>query len=754
MSLNRTPALALALLCLSALPACDKRCVGANCEDDDDTDLIVDIPDETDLDPQDPQDLRDEREAPLEKVRSCSVVRWVRPTPATSAVAIAGSFNGWAPAELTGPDDDGWYTIDLGELAPGRYPYKYLFGGQWESSVPTTSPLQWDGGVENRQLTVPDCDRPHLRTEQAEATPEGQLTATIAYALGADASPLDLDRLELTVGGRPAPYTHDAEAQTLRVAVSGLAPGKHTLRARAFDEAGREADDEVFTPLWVEPRPFQWTDGPMYLVFTDRFRNGDPTTDASVSNVEFRANYTGGDLLGVLHALEDGWFEDLGIRSIWLSPLYENADGAFAGVSDGRQYTGYHGYWPVQSRAVESRLADADGEAAERLREVVQAAHERGIRVVLDVVLNHVHNQHNYLSEHPEWFGPGCVCGSPGCSWDDKPIECWFTSYLPDLDHTNPWITDQLVEDTLWWMRTFDLDGLRIDAVKHMHRVMTVNLRHALIDRVERGGGAHVYTVGETFTGGGAQSQLTERLGPFEMDAQFDFPFYWSVRDAFARGGSFQNLEATIQAGLNAWGDAPMSPFAGNHDIERLATAVANNDEGPWGNSYDRMASGGSTLSDAWMVDTLTMTLAVTLTQPGVPLLYYGDEIGLAGSGDPDNRRTMSFEPNLSGNQRALLERVQRVGQARQELPALQRGAWTGLWASQDSLVFARHTSAQVAVVAVNRGEARTLRVPVQGLLDDGDVLRDRMQPGRTFVVEAGELVLGLGGNDTVVLGP
>jgi glycosidase len=743
----------LLLLAAPLLQACDTRCVGANCDDVEDTDLVVDIPDDTDTTTVDPDELRDEREAELTKVRSCSVVRWYRPATAASTVEIAGAFNSWEPAPLEGPDEDGWFQIDLGELEPGFYPYKYLHGGQWETSIPATSPLQWDGGVENRQLTVPDCTRPHLQVQQAEATAEGALTATIAYALGADASRLDLDRLELRVGERAVTPVHDADAQTLTVSLTGLPPGKHTLRARAWDEAGREADNEVFTPLWVEPRPFQWTDGPMYLVFTDRFRNGDPSTDAPVSDVAYRANYTGGDLLGVLQALEDGWFEDLGVRSIWLSPLYENPDERFPGMADGQSYTGYHGYWPIEPRAVESKLGDDEAAAADRLHEVVAAAHARGIRVVLDVVLNHVHEQHVYRSLHPEWFGEGCVCGRDGCSWDDKPIECWFTPYMPDLDHTNPWITDQLVQDTLWWMRTFDLDGLRIDAVKHMHRVMTVNLRHALIDQIERGGGAHVYTVGETFTGGGAQQQLTERLGPFEMDAQFDFPFYWTVRDVFARGSSMQSLEATINAGINAWGAAPMSPFAGNHDIERLATAVANNDEGPWGNSWDRMADGGASLTDAWMVDTLAMTLAVTLTQPGVPLLYYGDEIGLAGSGDPDNRRNMTFDPYLSGNQRALLERIQRIGQARQELRGLQRGAFVPLWASQDTLAYARHHADQTTVVAVNRGEGRTVDVPLQGLIEDGTVLHDRMVDGRSFEVAGGAVRLVMGGNDVVILG-
>jgi glycosidase len=214
-----------------------------------------------------------------------------------------------------------------------------------------------------------------------------------------------------------------------------------------------------------------------------------------------------------------------------------------------------------------------------------------------------------------------------------------------------------------------------------------------------------------------------------------------------------QNLEGIIQTGFDFWGDAPMSPFAGNHDIGRLATEIAGNDEGPWANSWDRMADGGDNVTEQWLIDNIAMALGATLTQQGVPLLYYGDEIGLAGSGDPDNRRTMSFEPFLSGNQRTLLAKTQRMGQARRELRGLQRGATTFLWAAQDVFAFARHTATDKVVVVINRGADRTTTIPIQGLIEDGVTLRDRMVD-RTFGVANGELTVSLGGNDVAILAP
>ena len=732
-----------------ATAGCDTRCVGPECEVPltSESEVLVETGSPVDTDPS------DEREEALAKVRDCDVVRWFRPEGNASSVQIAGSFNDWTPADMTGPDAGGWYQANLGPLAPGLYPYKYLVNGTWEEAIPDSSTLQWDGGVENRSLDVGDCTKPLLRVRSAQATPDGALEVIVDYALGKDASPLNIAGLNARVGNQTVTPAHDAEAQTLTVTATGLAPGKHTVRVEAADEGGRVAENSVFTPLWVESTPFEWTDGTMYLVFVDRFRNGDGES-SPVDGVDARANYNGGDLLGVLQALQEGWFTDLGIRSIWLSPLYDNAEGAWQGVSDSRQYAGYHGYWPVEARAVESRYGDAGGTAAERLHEVVDEAHRQGIRVVLDGVFNHVHEHHTYRSSEPSWFGDGCVCGAPGCGWEEKPIECWFTGYLPDLDHTNPAITAAVVDDTLWWVKEFDLDGLRIDAVKHMHRAMTVNLRHALRDEIERGGGAKVYTVGETFTGGGAYGELTERIGPNEMDAQFDFPSYWTIRSTFAHGGSMADLEGAMRTAHETWGNAPMSPFAGNHDVARLSTEIAGNDDGPWGFTHDRLADGGNDITEAWLIDTLALTLTYTLTQPGVPLLYYGDEIGLAGSGDPDNRRVMSFDPFLSANQRALLSKVQAAGKARRELKGLQVGDWTPLWAEQDMLAYARHTEDQVSIVVLNRNNERQTDIPLQDLLPDGTTLTDRLNPGRSVSTEGGALRMSIGANQAAILAP
>jgi glycosidase len=115
------------------------------------------------------------------------------------------------------------------------------------------------------------------------------------------------------------------------------------------------------------------------------------------------------------------------------------------------------------------------------------------------------------------------------------------------------------------------------------------------------------------------------------------------------------------------------------------------------------MAEGGGVVTEAALIDSMALIHAFTLTQPGVPLLYYGDEIGLAGDGDPDNRRAMNFEPYLSENQRVLLAKVQSIAQARTRSLALARGAHKTLWVDDNLYVYARIFGDDLALVVLNK---------------------------------------------------
>jgi glycosidase len=696
-------------------------------------------------------------------VRSCTTTLRFDPPGTPASVAAAGEWNGFSTSAtpLSDPDRDGVFegTVDLD---PGEYGFKYVVDGVWEwdaaeapaSVAAAGGYTKWVDGSENRALIVADCQKPALETVRASST-SSSVEASFQFIAAADGIPVDPNQVRVTVGKQSVSPTVDAESGEITVRATGLPTGKHSIRVWASDENGVAIDEEPhFVPLWVEPTPFVWQDATMYFVFTDRFRNGDyeasPPAWQPIEGVAPIANYQGGDFLGVIDAIEEGYFDELGVNLLWLSPVYDNPEEAFL-ATDGRNgFSGFHGYWPISGRGIENRWGDAGGDGEQRLKELIDAAHARGIRVMFDLVLNHVHNEHEYRRSHPEWFSAApCPCTtSPGaCNWDTNPIGCWFTNYLPDLDYKNHEVVRQISADVEYFVTEFDVDSFRMDAAKHMDHVIMRRISNRLEQRFEQGGGMRIYTVGETFTGQDGHGLIMDYVSDSELIGQFDFPLMWPIRDAFAGNGSFRSLAAAVQTGLSAYGAAHpwMSPFLGNHDIPRFSQVVyAPGGIDPWAGVADPMT--GTNPSTWNVVNRMSLGFAFVLTQPGIPLIYYGDEIGLYGGGDPDNRRLMKFGSFLSEQQARLLSRVQAIGQARRDSTALRRGSYRELWVDDSIYVYARDNGGgDVAIVAFNKGGPRSnINVNVTALGIGGASFRDALGGPRTLRESGGNVQVSL----------
>ncbi len=655
------------------------------------------------------------------------------------AVSIGGEWNGFSPTATPMTDmGGGVYRAEV-NLAPGDYGYKFVIDGTDWRLDPEVTARRYVGGTENSRVVVADCTLPVLRVERANATAEGALELDVRYVDGNEGRGADAASVRVSMSPTALPagaVTFDRATSTVRVRATGLAATKYTLRINANSANGRRAQ-ELVVPMWVEREAYRWGDGPMYFVFTDRFRNGDPTNDGRVGNVAPIADWNGGDFAGVTAALREGYFDRLGVRALWLSPVNSNTHAAGRG-SDGRNYAGYHGYWVNQARQTDSHWGSLD-----ELRALNAEAHRHGIRVLYDLVHNQLHNEHPYFRDHQRdgWFnGDGsCVCGGPMCSWDDRAVDCWFTNYLPDVNWSNMAMADTMIDDAWWWLTETDADGFRVDAVKHMNFLSTTNLR-ARLDRYEVGN-ARMYTVGETFTGADGRDLVKAYVGPRALHAQFDFPLFWSIRGAFvSNGGTMGDLENSVQASERAYGDAPMSPFLGNHDVTRFMSEAAGQITGDSrelgfnspppppdrDEPYERMA----------------LAFTFTLTLPGVPLIYYGDEFGLPGAADPDNRRMMRFGTALNAREQRLLAHVQAVGALRASHAGLRRGARRALHTDGDGYVFARGTGNDAALVALNRGGTErtvSVRVPAELNLADGTTLRDALG-GPSVTVRGGSI--------------
>src|ERR1019366_2218099 len=215
----------------------------------------------------------------------------------------------------------------------------------------------------------------------------------------------------------------------------------------------------------------------------------------------------------------------------------------------------------------------------------------------------------------------------------------------------------------------FDGDGVRIDAVPMMPRAAI--RRIAWEARAEHDNPSNrTMMLGENSGGQSAWASLRYFLGPQGLDSEFHFPLMWALRGALAQDTeTMADLDATIRAGEEAWSGsgAVMGLILDNHDTSRFVTVAAGQDDGQTWTPAPQ-----PTLAIAYTREQLA--LAALFTLPGAPVLYYGDEVGVAGKSDPDSRRVMPAESELGALQTATRAWVQKLGKARACSAALRRG--------------------------------------------------------------------------------
>lgn len=496
---------------------------------------------------------------------------------------------------------------------------------------------------------------------------------------------------------------------------------------------------------------FDWRDAVMYFVMVDRFHDSDgqsqPVSGASGGDAKSgpSGQYAGGDLQGVTDKL--GYLSDLGVTAVWLSAPYENRNSAGQAIdpnSDTHHYSAYHGYWPSPDNVdysnpsspsptpkVESRIG-----TSQQLKAFVDSAHGttgangQGMKVLFDYVMNHVDIDSGLYQAHNDWFarksdGSFALCG-PENLWDDAywGTRCAFTSYLPPFDFDNGAARAWSVNDALWWAKEYGIDGYRLDAIKHVPLSWLTDLRARLSSDVQDPTGDRFYLVGETFAYDD-RDLLKKFVDPETMlDGQFDFPFKARLCEAvFTNEGSLDGFADWMAGNDGFYGnDAIMTTWIGNHDIPRAihfaSRQIGNCREGSSpGNGW--AAQSFMQPTDAAPYERLGVAFAIMLTNPGIPLIYYGDEVGLAGGGDPDNRRMMPWG-GINAHQSALRDSVTALAQLRGSRPVLSRGARTNISKSKDTWVYRRSgCDEKDIIVAINRADgAQSVDIPAGSYTD------------------------------------
>jgi cyclomaltodextrinase / maltogenic alpha-amylase / neopullulanase len=438
----------------------------------------------------------------------------------------------------------------------------------------------------------------------------------------------------------------------------------------------------------------------LYFIMVDRFNNGNPANDDPVKDPDVLppANYWGGDLAGVTQKIRDGYFDDLGINAIWFSPITQNPLDAYVEFPEPRRkYTGYHGYWPITLTTVDHRFG-----TSQELRELVAAAHEGGMNVLLDYVSNHVHEENMLIKENPHW---ATELDLPGGRknirlWDEQRLTTWFDTFLPSLDFSQPEVIETMADSAVFWIKEYNIDGFRHDATKHipLHfwRTLTRKLKEEVIVPQNR----RLYQIGETF---GSRELIGNYVGSGLLDGQFDFNLYFDARSIFALDSeSFVRMNQSLKETFAYYGtNHLMGNITGNHDLPRFisfAGGALRFDE----DSAEAGWSRNIQVDDTVGYDKLSMLTAFIMTIPGVPVVYYGDEIGMPGGGDPDSRRPMRFE-NLNEHEIRTREIASQLGRLRQNRLSLIYGDFTVLHVDDETWIYSRRYFDEITIVAFNK---------------------------------------------------
>ena len=613
-------------------------------------------------------------------------------TGSASSVQLIGEWDWSTPLDMI--LTNGVWTVDL-DVPEGLYCYKFVVDGTYIFD-PTNPERVYCDDIENSLLRVDDHLRPHY-----SANIVGDELHVVYHAGSSGASH----------EGTPAALsgaTWDPASSTWALDLTQLEDGKHSLLIDGFDVEGNPAHD-LLVPFWRGPHAsFVWEDALIYMIMTDRFVNANVSNDGVATGAAQGADWQGGDFAGVTEKIESGYFADLGVNALWLTPFNTAANGTGKAADGVHDVAAFHGYWPTEARGVEPRLGTPD-----ELHAMVDAAHDAGMRVMMDFVVNHVHEDHEYFEAHPEWFNTGCICGQANCDWTEHRLDCQFTAYMPDVNWKNRNASEQFIADALWWMETFDLDGARIDAVKHVENLAVSNLVAQINERFETVG-TDVYLKGETAMGWSGHSleanqaqydAINTYMGPEGLDGQADFVLYHAVVDnVFVSGNeNYQHLDYWTNRSQDQYtAGSLMVPYVGSHDVSRLTSRA---DTGT-GDAYNQWAEDGlpGQPGDVSAYHAALQAYGWLLTTPGAPLLYYGDEYGEYGGADPDNRHMYRNESMWSDHEAALFENISSLGQLRLDSVALRQGEYSTRLAMPNLLAYNMTHDEQSMTVVLNRG--------------------------------------------------
>ncbi len=433
----------------------------------------------------------------------------------------------------------------------------------------------------------------------------------------------------------------------------------------------------------------------LYSLMIDRFYNGNTANDKPLNRKDVlpEVDYQGGDLKGITEKIREGFFEDLGVNTIWISPITQNPYDAWGlNKEPFTRFSGYHGYWPIYTTRIDDRFG-----TDEELREMLATAHEKNMNVILDYVANHMHINSPVLQANPDWTTPLILPdGRRNLElWDDQRLTTWFDVHIPTLDLEREEVCEPMTDSALYWIANYDFDGFRHDACKHIPENYWRMLCHKMKSRFPD---RKLWQIGETY---GDTKLIGSYVKTGMIDAQFDFKVYHTAIDVFLRDGGMKRIRDVVAESTEAYGSHhTMGNITGNHDKARFIS-LAGGTLTPW---EDHKWAGWNRevgVGDPVGYKKLGLLTALITTIPGVPCIYQGDEYGIPGGNDPDNRHMMVFD-GYNEAETAQKDLTRSLVKLRRESMPMLYGDLVDLYVDDNVWAFARAYMGEYVIVVMN----------------------------------------------------
>lgn len=624
---------------------------------------------------------------------------------------IKGTFSNWAPisgdAEAIGSLPSKIWTIQLLKVNSGDHQYKLIADGEEVNALNAKIVSNGMGGT-NAVLKV---------GVDVKEIPSIKTTEFMGSSISIKANSID---------GYVAFWNHHLiSSSSKKTGKINLSIPKEALKVkRSYIRVYAYGSGKIANDILIPLEQGRVVNSPgllvredlhtqiMYFMMVDRFSDGDPSNNPKpLEGVVPIADYMGGDIKGIQNKIKDGFFEDLGCNTIWLSPIAKNPDGAWGYWSKKitTKFSAYHGYWPTSYSLVDRRFGTNTG-----FTELISDAHNKDMNLVLDFVAHHIHTDHPLYKAHPDWatslYLPD---GSMNTErWDDYRLTTWFDTFLPTLDFQRNEVNEVISDSVMYWVKNFDIDGFRHDASKHVPEIFWRTLTMKIRNDVRSKNKPSFYQIGETY---GSPELIGSYVNSGQMDGQFDFNLYDAGVNAFAldadKDGSvkaFERLNNTLTESFKYYGAHHlMGNISGNQDKPRFASLA----DGSVKTDEDTKLAGWTRdIQHAGVkgYDRMAQMMALNFTVPGVPVIYYGDEIAMPGGNDPDNRRMMKFS-GYNEEEIALKNKVQTLTALRRNNLEFIYGDFTVLKCTEGFYAYERNYFGKKSLIVFskNAGEVK-----------------------------------------------